>query len=556
MAQEGEIGHEWGAALQPRRNINYVSSTFATAISFGLLLWILGSLTSTENKHPLTWPKIITSEKPSMATSLNSSVEGWHPPNSTWINDLSKAINGTGVHGFVFNGSELPEGTPYGMYNWCNMPHVRAEEYPKASDEYQLEYVEVIHRHHKRTPYAANTFPHETYIWNCNSSSLFYYGSPAAPDGNITAQTYWDVYISASNPLAPTGFNGTCQFPQITGSGLNDAWQHGRDLGSVYGGLLHFLPEIPATDGWGRKVEFRVTNNIITSQVAGMVISGIYPDAAAHSFPLKIQPDSVDSLEPGYTCPAAAALYATYGIGSRDPAWLEHLSASDPLFKTLDRISGIPSAEKDWHQSFDHYYDNLSARLCHQKPLPCNDSLSDATTTSSTCIPQFLANTVFRLGQLEYSRLYRDDPASLAAAVASYGIWLAELAQNLRDAAAGTSDVVYRHNVAHDGSLSRLLAVLQVDVMVWPGMGSEVVFELFSRKAQQDQGRADARAAEDTDVEKGKSFVRVLWGGRVLRSSHPVLGRMDMVALETLLEYFDGLVGVGAERVPGLCGLS
>ncbi|GME66526.1 hypothetical protein GTA08_BOTSDO02250 [Neofusicoccum parvum] len=80
------------------------------------------------------------------AASLNSSVSGWHPPNSTWITDLGAVINGTGVHGFVFNSSQLPAGVPYGTYNWCNMPHVRAEEYPRASEEYQLEYVEVVSR--------------------------------------------------------------------------------------------------------------------------------------------------------------------------------------------------------------------------------------------------------------------------------------------------------------------------------------------------------------------------------------------------------------------------
>lgn len=78
------------------------------------------------------------------AKFLNSSVEGWYPPASSWITDLSAVVNGTGVYGFVFNSSQLPEGTPYGTYNWCNMPHVRAQEYPKASDEYKLEYVEVV----------------------------------------------------------------------------------------------------------------------------------------------------------------------------------------------------------------------------------------------------------------------------------------------------------------------------------------------------------------------------------------------------------------------------
>jgi hypothetical protein len=43
----------------------------------------------------------------------------WYPPKKTWINDLSQVVNGSGTHGFIFNSSVLPAGTPYGTYNWC-----------------------------------------------------------------------------------------------------------------------------------------------------------------------------------------------------------------------------------------------------------------------------------------------------------------------------------------------------------------------------------------------------------------------------------------------------
>jgi len=96
--------------------------------------------------------------------------------------------------------------------------------------------------------------------------------------------------------------------------------------------------------------------------------------------------------------------------------------------------------------------------------------------------------------------------------------------------------VIYRHNVAHDGSISRLLSILQVDVMVWPGMGSELIFEVYNKG--------------------GARFVRILWGGKILRSANPSLGLIDMLPLDTLLAYFDGLVGVGARKIPALCGSS
>lgn len=418
------------------------------------------------------------------------------------------------------------------------MPHVRATEYPRVNSSFELAYVEIIHRHHKRTPYAANTFPAESYPWYCSDEGLFYSGAPIPTVGaNHSASTYWDVYTSPSNPLAPTGFNGTCQFPQITRGGLDDSHQHGVDIFSVYHDLLHFIPA-----SYDPKViSYRVTNNVITSEVVSMLIAAMYPSTVDNNIPLLIQPDSIDSLEPAYSCPASTSLFSSFASGSTTGSWQTHLTVSATLFSSLDAISGVSPSTSGWHVSWDHYYDNLSSRLCHFKPLPCNIS------HPSQCITNKQAEEVFRLGQWEYSYTYRDNPLSLPASVAGYGIYVAELAQNLRDAmSANATDaerVKYRHNVAHDGSVSRLLSILQIESMVWPGMGAEVVFELY-------------KAAIDKDPSSGatgKWFLRVLWGGRVLRSSVPEFGVMDMVGITTVLSYLDGLVGVGAQKVPSLC---
>ncbi|KAH0071756.1 phosphoglycerate mutase-like protein, partial [Aureobasidium melanogenum] len=242
-------------------------------------------------------------------------------------------------------------------------------------------------------------------------------------------------------------------------------------------------------------------------------------------------PDSIDSLEPAYTCSSASTLYSSYGVGSTNANWTAHLTASSGLASALDAISGISSSATAWHQSWDHYFDNLSARLCHSKPLPCN-------STTGTCVTQSQANEVFRLGEYEYNFLYRSaGPQTLEYARRSYGIWVAELANHFRAVQNGTDSIIYRHDVAHDGSISRLLALLQIQEMVWPGMGSEVVFELYSKH--------------------NEWFVRILWGGQVLRSSTPTLGNeVDMVPLQNVLAYFDGLVGRGASLVPGLCNQS
>lgn len=266
------------------------------------------------------------------------------------------------------------------------------------------------------------------------------------------------------------------------------------------------------------------------------------------------QATNIDSLEPQYSCPAGSDL--SDGIKSdSNPRWKEHLDSAAELFSVLDDISGVPSGDEGFHASFDRYFDNLSSRQCHAKPLPCKIG------SNSTCVTEELADKVYRLGQWEYSHMYRDAEDSLAASAASYGVWVAELAANLRAATEGKNDVVYTHNVAHDGSVSRLLSILQVDEMVWPGMGAEVVFELYQKGNRSESASQSVSAGvspEDGDshgTEAGSEayYVRVLFNGQVLKSSSPALGKLDMVPVETLLGYFDGLVGRNAGLVKGLC---
>ncbi|KAM5455842.1 putative acid phosphatase [Microsporum canis] len=469
----------------------------------------------------------------------------WHAPNATKINNLDKVLSSDGVYGFIFDSSQTPD-KEYGKYNWCNMPHVRPKEYPKAPKGYKLQYVEIIHRHHKRTPYESNTFPQEAYPWHCDDEGLFYYGEPK--HGRESTKSYWKGYQNPINPFQPSGFKGSCSFPQISKEGLDDSWQHGRDLYAVYHKLLHFLPLGLDHD----KISFRVTNNMITSQVAGMLINGMY--GIRGNTPLNVEvcngnpiniviipnrplfkSPQTDSLEPKYSCPKSSSLFSEVKDAPNTP-WADHLTRTKEFVAELDAISGVSPSNSGWHSSFDHYFDNLSARLCHAKPLPCN--IKDP----SKCITRAQADKVFRLGQFEYSYMYRDATSSLPASTSSLGVWIAELAQHLRDQIAGKDGkMLYRHNVAHDGSVSRLLSVLQLDVMVWPGMGSEVVFELYSKN-------------KDVWGREKDYFVRVLFSGQVMRSSNPDLGLLDMVPVSTLLAYFDGLVGEKANLVPGLCG--
>ena len=112
------------------------------------------------------------------------------------------------------------------------------------------------------------------------------------------------------------------------------------------------------------------------------------------------------------------------------------------------------------------------------------------------------------------------------------------------------------HNVAHDGSIARVLGALQVESMVWPGLGSEIVFEVYRSKDGLDEGaQGDDEGRESGGQDGVRFYLRVLWGGRVFKSSDPSLGEMDMLPVEAFLTYVDGLVGLRASKVKELCGL-
>lgn len=67
----------------------------------------------------------------------------WYAPAKNQVNDLDAVPTATGVYGFIYNSSETPD-DKYGVYNGCNMPHVRRTEYVKPSAQYELKYVEVV----------------------------------------------------------------------------------------------------------------------------------------------------------------------------------------------------------------------------------------------------------------------------------------------------------------------------------------------------------------------------------------------------------------------------
>lgn len=447
-----------------------------------------------------------------------------YPPSLVSSNDLTQVFNASaGTNGGFYNSSSVSDEL-YGSYNYCNMPHVRSKEYPDPRAEgYNLQYVELIHRHHKRTPYASNTYEKEDHAWYCDNAPLYAYASPLGAGTDPSADIRWNVYSenASMNPFM-SGPNGTCQFPQITLGGLNDSKTHGSDIFGVYGTLLGFLPR----DFDAQLMRYRVTNNVITSQVASALIVGMYPNYSGNDFSVAIQPDAYDTLEPAYSCSGMGTMRTAY---QSTDAWYKHLndSRTQDLFAKLDSVSKVDSDDSGWHSWFDHYFDSFSSRLCHGAPLPCE------VGNSTNCVTEAEAEQVFRLADYEYNYIFREALNSTAYSTARYGLFLNELVTHLEAKSAGGDSVIYRHNIAHDGSISPLLGALQIPALRWPGMGSEVSFELWTKTGESGY------------------FLRVLYGGQVLTSN--ALGELNMIKLETFTDYIKILVGDNLENVIEIC---
>ena len=61
-----------------------------------------------------------------MAASVDMSVFGpRYPPKSNAFSSIEDLLKGSGAPG-IYNSSSVPDGS-YGVYNWCNMPHVRGQ---------------------------------------------------------------------------------------------------------------------------------------------------------------------------------------------------------------------------------------------------------------------------------------------------------------------------------------------------------------------------------------------------------------------------------------------
>lgn len=273
----------------------------------------------------------------------------------------------------------------------------------------------------------------------------------------IYAQTYHDP----SNPFTP-GVKGTCQYPQITIGGVEDGYQHGKDLWKVYGEKLGLLPDNPNDRVW-----FRSSESALTQGTAGAVLRGVWPKYDG-ALPLHQMVSSVDTVDKGYHCPAISS---TLDRLESTKEWQDHLAVTRDLLTRLGSMLGATSSS--WQSTFDHFLDNFQARLCNGYKLPCD------VRNTSTCVTMAMAEEVFRAGDWEWNYYWRTNPYVVKYIQLIEGLFIGEIISRLQAVRGGTSLLDYNHIFIHDGDIGPILGSLGIDALRWPGMGSNIAFEVW-----------------------------------------------------------------------------
>ncbi|KAG6372592.1 phosphoglycerate mutase-like protein [Boletus reticuloceps] len=402
----------------------------------------------------------------------------------------------------IYNSSVTPSDLPWNTYNYCNAPHVNSQHYPAPEDPTAtLEYMNVVIRHHKRTP--DNLYPNERPLnpisgWNCDDFIQLDYAAGTAP-------VYHKAIIPEWHPFASQIWPGTCDAGQLTREGLDDAIKHGQDFWSVYHDKLGFLNTVDPRD-----IHVRTSTEVRTHQVAGAILYGMDPSTIGRQWPIYTQPQNIDSLVPNYRCPNADAIRAAYQ--SVRP-WTDHLAQYSDLQQRLDATLGTAGLSA-WNSWYDHFFDTFTSRTCHGHPLPCN--------ATGACVSQEDASTVFALGDWEYNYVWNSAQNASVYTSLTFGVFFTELLHNFERFRSGKETHKLRFYVGHDGSMIRLAAGLGLGhasnggTLRWPAMGSEIVMEVWL----------------DTS---GGRFVRVLHEGTPVPS-------LQWVQMGEFIDLLDGVI--------------
>ncbi|THH16964.1 hypothetical protein EW146_g3768 [Bondarzewia mesenterica] len=368
------------------------------------------------------------------------------------------ALGATNVFGTgVYNTSQTPTDLSWNTYNYCNAPHVNAKYYePPPLEEAELVYLNVMIRHHKRTP--DNLYPSENELnpaagWDCSNFLEFSYGG-----GGV--RVFHNTVTPPTHPFISQIWNGTCDEGQLTKGGFKDAISHGKDFWGVYHDKLGFLESVNEHD-----IYIRTSVADRTFQVA----SGLFVwNGSCNRSVLLAHLHSAISR--------ADAIRAAY---QSIPAWTNHLGQNAELKARLDATLGTAGISA-WATWYDHFFDTFTSRTCNGHTLPCN--------STGACVSEADASKVHAIGDFEYNYIWNTAENSTTYNQLTFGVMFSELAQNLISFRSGSESHKLRFYVGHDGSMIRLASGLGLGKSAplrWPALGSEIVMEVWKAPKEQ-----------------------------------------------------------------------
>lgn len=144
------------------------------------------------------------------------------------------------------------------------------------------------------------------------------------------------------------------------------------------------------------------------------------------------------------------------------------------------------------------------------------------------------------MGDWEYNYIYRNSLDSTVYST-SQSLYLWELKENIseRFKAGSGSTIKYKHNFAHDNTIASILGTLQISpTLRWPGMGAEIVFEIWEKSPKTDGNNL---------------FIRVLYNGIPMKTAIPSVESWDMIPLPQFQRYLNQTVGESGENVVNIC---
>ncbi|KAJ5455607.1 uncharacterized protein N7458_003871 [Penicillium daleae] len=438
-----------------------------------------------------------------------SPLDTFYPPTLNQTSYISNASIGTygGIYKAPTNGPT--GGNPYGTYDYCSMPHPRTQEYKlpgpiaNGSVKGELVYLEYLQRHQRRSPY--NILPGgENQAYQCDNVRPYLYAGADSESGIQPMPMYAQTYQDSTNPFTP-GVNGTCQYPQITIGGVQDGYQHGKDLWNVYGQKLGLIPKKPNDRVW-----FRSSESALTQGSAGAVLRGVWPDYEG-ALPLHQMVSSVDTVNEGYSC---SAIGSTLSALQSTTEWNDHLSVTSELRSQLGSMLGATSSS--WQSTFDHFSDNFQARLCNGYELPCSVS------NSSACVTMEMAEEVFRAGDWEWNYYWRTNPYVTKYIQVVEGLFIGEIVAHLQAVQDGKSTLDYSHVFVHDGDIGPILGALGINALRWPAMASNIAIEVWKTHDKSSVGY----------------YARVLYSGQPVQTIHGTLDWIDLADLIAILSVY------------------